>query len=751
MFKSKLCFKEFSMKNMKHLFSVFSGFLAALLLAGCFNPISFNAASPPEAEAAGAEPFTVTLTINGDGSAAAAGGGSGRAVFGLEGGVIKGSGNGARNYMQLITARNGELQSFSEDRQTGNSPQANFSVNVTSGKIYDFLLLMGHWERKYGTYDYKAGPPTLLAAGLQSKEIQPGSNTVTITMYPIVIDTKFIAGGVVTETKGADGVFSLAPGKDWDLKWTATRGSAGTNSLDVLVAAQKKISGRENENTLLLKSASAVGSPQPGIGSLNGNVFTLNIGKYTLPQTGTEGYANFNLEYAPFGVNDPAAWEGFSGGGLPIWIIRNGVNNEAQTVQTDFTDPNKWGGGGVNGNGSERWKIAVKTPAEGSGLTVTNGSYTWPAKSQTGTVGFTAGGYLSGTAEGYYAVVGKDAGKPGYSAYTLLAAGLAAGAHTGKPITLPGKTGDYDVYVVIYKDGEVSSPLKINMKKNDGEVDIGYEWGDVSGGGSPGDNTSIDEKNLLTVLGVSTAAEAIENLHARLNNAPDGDGTPKLAGLKLGMYLDLTNGINNGATIAWNEGYKNLRIVIASFDQYKEAETTLGAKPNTKNHIKFVFKNIPVNKQMRIQASNAEGYPYDGNEAQLKHYLEGGFFNGLKAALGGKDYFYAVTRKITGGSYGGWTAVDFTAKIFIDTEKEVFGTNKNGHAESEGGLTQTALYARGGTAWRIKKYEGVEAPWWESSPYSGTAYYFCKVSADGSSDLDGISSIRGVVPAFCIY
>jgi hypothetical protein len=262
------------------------------------------------------------------------------------------------------------------------------------------------------------------------------------------------------------------------------------------------------------------------------------------------------------------------------------------------------------------------------------------------------------------------------------------------------------------------------------------------GNGTPGDgdNTTIEEVSLLTVLGVSTAAEAIEELKLRLNN--DGSGNAYLGGLKLGMYLDLPSLNDGSSTITHNETYQNLRLVIAGFNQYKNEQ-------NTKNHIKFAFKNIPIQKQMRSANTNDGGYPKSSGDVVLKPYLEGGFLTGLKAALG-VESLYKVKRKVTQGSYGSWTKTEFEAEIFLDTEKEVFGANSYGDATTEGDLVQTPLYAQGGAAWRIKKYNGSAEIWWEGSPYVSSTSGFCRVSADGSASHYTASGSRGCAPAFCI-
>jgi hypothetical protein len=75
-----------------------------------------------------------------------------------------------------------------------------------------------------------------------------------------------------------------------------------------------------------------------------------------------EGSVNFNLEYVPFNETTPGAWAKWEkdsnytlGGetGRPVWIIRSGLNDEAQNEKTAFdtrTDDS-------NGNGASAFKV----------------------------------------------------------------------------------------------------------------------------------------------------------------------------------------------------------------------------------------------------------------------------------------------------------------------------------------------------------------------------------------------------------
>jgi hypothetical protein len=267
-----------------------------------------------------------------------------------------------------------------------------------------------------------------------------------------------------------------------------------------------------------------------------------------------------------------------------------------------------------------------------------------------------------------------------------------------------------------------------------------------------GDNTAIQEVNLLEVLNVDTVAEAIAELHTRIQSG-------QMGGLKLGMYLDLES-LNDGEQTLDNNN-QGLRIVIASFNQYKGKM----GNDNTTNHIKFVFKNIPVNKEMRSGKPsgydnthtfgyNDDGYPYDGTGtyagygiAVLRPYLEDKFLPGLKTALGIADdsYFYAVTRDLVIGRRYNWERTAFTATIFIDTSSEVLGPGIY-HVDLEARHIQTALYAVGGDTWKKKKLNGTESLWWHATPYEHIAYGF--YGADVGFLISSVAN--GVVPAFCI-
>jgi hypothetical protein len=317
-----------------------------------------------------------------------------------------------------------------------------------------------------------------------------GGGIVTITMWPLVVDTTFTAGtrtaGPVVNA-GKPEAASLLP-LDWDVTWTIKQGLTG-NGLTDLVKAQKIIDSAAG-NALLLKSApqtmvrEGAGTGTWSAAVLNGNVITWPIREYTsgFKKIGTNGSVNFKMEYVPFNLTGAGEWSGISKSafdrskGGPVWIIRNGVNDLAQDGDTDFTRIHNIGNPGMetaNGNGAVRYEIAAKKPANGSTLVIKDGVFVGPVSSTTPDIAFVTEGYKD-KAEVYYMVVPVGTNPADNSAYELLDT-VEKGRHREK-ITVPSANGDYDVYVILFKDGEVSEPLIINTAR--GGADVDWIWGD---------------------------------------------------------------------------------------------------------------------------------------------------------------------------------------------------------------------------------------------------------------------------------
>jgi hypothetical protein len=258
-------------------------------------------------------------------------------------------------------------------------------------------------------------------------------------------------------------------------------------------------------------------------------------------------------------------------------------------------------------------------------------------------------------------------------------------------------------------------------------------------------------RNLLTVLGVSNITQAMAALRTLCN----GTGVPDFSKLQIGDYLD---GIDlsaipaeNGGTAgqAWNDTYKNNRIVISAFNPYKG----VGNTEVTKNHFRFDFANIPLLKRMNPSDNNAGGYA----ATELRAFLEGvngdgsgdksgvttaAFFKALKAQIG--EYILPVRRLLSNKEAWGWV----TCSLWLPGENEIFGTGSWGEAGyGDGQKLHIPLY-RDSYAYRIKRYNGSRDWYWLNTPVSGSAANFRRSNYDGIADNDATaSSVGSCAPA----
>jgi hypothetical protein len=493
------------MKTVKPVVLFVFGILAALLVLGCSQP---TASSPGEAAANTGTytnpdgSFTVTFTLRQDGTS--------RSVAGLGVDRISVTGDEIRNFVQLVAVDeySKEIAGFAEARKK-NSGDNLFSLSLEKlvrGKSYAFLILMGYWERTGtaadGTYLYNENKsPTLLCAGLTPGQglNDSGDTKVKITVFPLVVDTKFErTDGLIIEPKIVSGKPEpayITPG-EWKTTWTVQRANSGTNGFaNALVSAQKIInSSWVDELKIINRKFFSSGNMtwDPAVVS-TGNSFDYSIG--TMGNIG-RGAVTFNLAYVPF--NLPAAkWTGITSGFFnmsngPEWIIRNGVNENSQDAYTDFDNFGK--NTNVNGNGAVRFEVGLPPlppvppvpPFPPTTLTVDDGAFVGNPHITSPKIEFTTGGYPSGEkAEVWYAVVPTGDPAPRNTDYIWVDS-VVPGIQK-ETISVPSNlaSGDYDVYVIIYKDGEVSAPEIIRSNEANGNVDIeiinGVSHGDLSG------------------------------------------------------------------------------------------------------------------------------------------------------------------------------------------------------------------------------------------------------------------------------
>lgn len=244
-------------------------------------------------------------------------------------------------------------------------------------------------------------------------------------------------------------------------------------------------------------------------------------------------------------------------------------------------------------------------------------------------------------------------------------------------------------------------------------------------------NGILTERNLVDVLGATSAADAFSKLQAK---SSVGDFT----NLGLGDYIDIPSITFDSQTLTHNASYENLRVQIIAFDYFKNYY-------NTTHHVVMQFKHCPFKKEINSANSNVGGYP----AMPIATYLSTTFGAGLEAAMGIsclsiKQWFQ--TAATTWSNSTGY-------KVFLPTENQSIG-----HKGSSTVATDTVSYELGQFPYYainpkglMKNFNGVLHYYWTASPLFAASSRFAFVDDGGVVYVDYASNDDiGVAPVFCI-
>jgi hypothetical protein len=456
--------------------------------------------------------MTVTVQITGDSG--------GRSVAGAGSAQIKTG--GLRNLYELVVVDIDAKKIISFDRQlrkNANELFATMTVNsVPFGKEYAFMLLTGYQKRLAnagnGDFVYDTTSPTLMGAGLKKVKVT-GSDSITITLWPIVVDTKFKARDlsspdVIMEPPTDVKKFTWVLPIETQVIWSITD-SQGKDGLKVLKLANNNslFAGRDvplfvNGSGATIVRGSGVNSgndnrqqiannllPLASAGTETPHTITLDISDYTngFARINKEGSANFELAYVPFGADiwsdEPTKSN---------WIIRNGVNAAAQDANTTFASSVAYvvSGPGANGNGAVRFKPTAGEEDEGGDKPGTGDIPDVPGitdpsaftisgeivNALPGTdIKFTTTGYTD-TAAVYYKILNAVDAPPAYNTFTTLLVksgnnGLfTAGTYEPDTINQTFDSKAQKMYVLLYKNGI----FRMAEIGSEADLDVGSEW-----------------------------------------------------------------------------------------------------------------------------------------------------------------------------------------------------------------------------------------------------------------------------------
>ncbi|MDR1636540.1 MAG: DUF6273 domain-containing protein [Treponema sp.] len=269
----------------------------------------------------------------------------------------------------------------------------------------------------------------------------------------------------------------------------------------------------------------------------------------------------------------------------------------------------------------------------------------------------------------------------------------------------------------------------------------------------PRSSMSADLAEVFGVRGIKALLDAIHEFLQTCNSGGAGGRRAQIARrIMLGDWIDLPHltvqGDAGGGAIDTDNvdlGGKGklLRLIVVGIDSFA------GTNKDAPAHIVFQFQNIPGTHRMNPTNTNAGGY----KASEMRQYLTGSFLRGLIAAGVPEGALYAPTRYIANGG-GGASAADAPAdRLWLPTEREMFGGNEASNTTWETAANQARLEYYESNSRRIKyDREGDRMWWWEASPsaYSGSAAYFCHVHYYGLAYNYLASSVGGCAPAFCV-
>jgi len=280
---------------------------------------------------------------------------------------------------------------------------------------------------------------------------------------------------------------------------------------------------------------------------------------------------------------------------------------------------------------------------------------------------------------------------------------------------------------------------------------------------------AFEGRHLADVLHGNRFRDVMDKLHER-----NMDTTSKHRWDDL-MVFDYLDGMDlsaipaekgGDAGQAWNDTYKNNRIVLSGFNTY----LGFGDTEITRDHLLFNFRHCPIRKKMNDTDDNTGGY----TATDMRAFLEGlnGDGTGDKAGVTtaafrnalidqiGPDRLLTIRKAHSTKGSQAWKSYS----VFLPSELEVTGYPTYG---DEGvymvAITSPAIAARAGWntnvqfpiyamcgAHRIKRYNGARQWWFLQTPAAYSSATFAIINGNGNTGSSNASSVGGCAPAFCV-
>jgi hypothetical protein len=298
----------------------------------------------------------------------------------------------------------------------------------------------------------------------------------------------------------------------------------------------------------------------------------------------------------------------------------------------------------------------------------------------------------------------------------------------------------------------------------------GCPSGDDEGGKPPQrTNASIKDTFHVTKAGKAGVTDTFNAVHEYLQSKTAAQLVSENL-IQLGDYIDLEGGLavaqhytgaaaaggdeSNGKVNATNTPIPGgdrgmlLRLIVVGINSFNKSLPYTGNSNGTSAHLVFQFQNLPAKHRMNATDDNTTGY----KDSEMRAYITGNFYSGLVAAGVPVGVIYAPKRYVSQGGNPAAGADLIEDKLWLPTEREMFGAGTNSDATYETAQNQARLEYYGDDASRLKyRADGVAIWYWSASPSSGSAALFCPVSTSGGiAGNTNAFAVGGCAPAFCV-
>jgi hypothetical protein len=193
-----------------------------------------------------------------------------------------------------------------------------------------------------------------------------------------------------------------------------------------------------------------------------------------------------------------------------------------------------------------------------------------------------------------------------------------------------------------------------------------------------------------------------------------------------------------------------LRLIVVGINSFNEGQGggyNVSSGNGTDAHLVFQFQNLPFTRNMNTSMTNMGGYA----ASAMRTWLTGNFLPGLEAAGVPDAVLWAPARYVANGGNSATAASVLSDKLWLPTERELFGAQTNSHAAWETAANQARLAYYEDAGKRIKyNSHNTALAYWEASPYFDSAFYFCYVLNSGAAGNYLAGNDSGVAPAFCV-